>query len=142
MTVIAAAPNVRAQILGALKADAPLVALLADGVASIFPRIKVDPARSRKPFIFWGYEGGGPRREASPDIGIWKFAVHDYPVNGLWTVDRIIDRIRWIYNGATWEPATETLPAYWSQYAGSSGELVDPGWSTIFRIARVQVTQS
>lgn len=140
--IVAAAVNVRAQLYQHAGADATLTAMLPNGAASILPRPRIDPNQVARPFVWLRYEGGGPVGEAAPDLGVWAFEIHDKPVMGFVAIDEIVARLKWIFNGATWEPATSGLPAYWSQWAGASGELLDTGFQTAKRIARIQVFAS
>lgn len=137
---IDAAPSVRAQVYAALEGDGPLLALLPNGIGCILPRAGIDPQKVARPFLFVRYEGGAPPGEASPDLGTWVIEVHERPGYGLVKVDALIARLRWIFDGARWDPATDGLArAYVSDWAGATGEVADQGWSTIKRLARLQV---
>ncbi len=140
--VIVAAPSVRAMIYATLEADAGLLALLPNGAMSILPRQNMDPAKVARPFIYFRLEGvGGGGTDM--DTATWAFEVHDRPGFGLWSIDRIIDRLRWLLNHKQWPHPTASMerPRN-SHYAGASGEMPDDGWSTIKRIARFQIIQS
>lgn len=151
MTVVAAAPNVRMQLFTHLESDATLLAMLPQGINSILPRrvpgsggqwTTIDPASRKTPFIFVRHEGRGPVGDMQPELGTWAFEVHEAPDYLYADVDRILARIKWIFDGAEWQTATATLPAYVSTWAGASGELPDPGLQTMKRIGRIQVLQS
>lgn len=150
MTVVAAASNIRTQLFTHLESDATLLGMLPQGVNSILPRRvlsggqwrEVDPAAAQKPFIFVSFDGGGPVGYMQPDSSTYALEVHDRPGYGYVDIDRILAQLKWRLDGAEWQPATATLPAYHSWWAGASGELPDPGLQTMKRIGRIQVLQS
>jgi hypothetical protein len=142
VTTVAAGPSTRAIIYATLEADATLLALLADGAASILPRAKIDPALVHKPFVLVRFEGTGGGGD-DMDVLTFGIEVHDRPQFGLWNIDRIIDRIKWLFNHKDWPiPASSSERPRKSAYAGASGEVTDEGWATIKRIARVRVITS
>ncbi len=143
MLPIAARPNFRDQVFAVLEGDATLLAYLANGVNSLLPRKGIDPATAKTPFVFLRIEGVGSTGLDNLDRTVLAFEVHDRPGYGLVAVDKIVARLKVLFNHRRWEmPTAGTEWARRSWWAGATGELVDQGWNTVKRIARVQVFQS
>lgn len=143
MLPITAAPNVRAQVFAVLEGDATLLALLPNGASSILPRQHIDPAKVATPFVFVRLEGSGSTGLDNLDRAVWAFEVHDRPGYGLWKIDRIVDRLRVLFQHRRWAwPTGSSEHPRRSWWAGVTGELTDQGFNTLKRIARVQLYQS
>lgn len=136
---VPAGSNIRDQLMDALEADSALTELLADGATSVLPRRGVDPNKARTPFALVRYEGGGQAGEADPEIGTWAVEIHDKPGYGLVSIDAAVLAIKRRLRNADWARNSAGGRAYRSEWAGATGELVDQGYGTIKRIARIRV---
>lgn len=149
MLPIAAAPNIRAQVFAVLEADVVLVDpyslrnYLPNGVNSILPRPHIDPGTAKGPFLFMRFEGEGSTGLDNLDRLVVAIEVHDWPGYGLWKIDRIVDRVLWLFNHRRWLwPTASMEKPRRSWRAGATGELPDPGWNTLKRVARFQLYKS
>jgi|GEM_PF-4696535 len=140
--MIVVAESTRAMNYATLEADAVYLALMAGGVSSILPRARLDPATAPTPFTWIRFEGVGAGGDDMDRLMI-AFEVHDRPGFGYWKIDRAIDRIKWMYNHKVWPvPTGSTERPRRSSYAGATGELIDQGWNTIKRVARIAIITS
>lgn len=140
---IAAGANTRDILMSTIEEDATLLALLAGGINSVLPRKSVKLAEGTPtPFVYVRLEGVGGGGD-DMDTGTWAVEVHDRPGYGLVSVDKIVARLKVLFNHQVWPvPSGSTERPRRSWWAGATGELPDEGVKTIKRIARVQITQS
>jgi hypothetical protein len=142
-TGIAAGANIRDIVFATLEADTSvLLPLLSNEVSRILPRRDIDVTKVHRPFIFIRLEGVAGGGDAM-DQGVWAIEVHDRPGYGLERIDRIVDRLKVLFNHKPWPtPSGSTERPRKSWWAGATGELPDDPLKTIKRIARFQLVQS
>jgi hypothetical protein len=140
--VIASGASIRDIVYSTIEADSTLLALLTGGANSVLPRRGIDPGKAAKPFVFVRLEGIGGGGD-NMDTGTWAIEVHDRPGYGLLTIDKIVDRLKVLFNHQNWPKPSGSIErprkSYW---AGATGELPDDGLNTLKRIARFQIIQS
>lgn len=144
--IVPSAPNQRMQLYQVLESDSVLHGpdMLPQGPGSVLPRLGATPEAAIRPFLFVRLEGSGSRGNDDLDLATWVIEAHDLPDAGLWTIDRIMERIKWLFNGAFWQPTTATgsSQAFRSWWLGRTGELPDAGFDTTKALGRVQVVVS
>lgn len=143
---VIAAPDIRSQIYGVLQRDTALYGpnLLQRSNTAILPIANFNAATAPKPFLFVRMEGQSSRGDDDMKQETWVIEVHQDPAKGPTTIDRLMDRIQWLFDGAVWEPTTGTSPrrGYRSWWAGRTGEFPDEGFGSNKAIGRFQLVAS
>lgn len=141
--IVASAPDIFTQALQHLSTDAQLVALLPGG---ILPRLGVPPVHQLTPETPGAFvlvrEGPevplGPGQAGRITLYI---EAHDLPAHGRYTIRKAIERVKWLFDDAEWQPCTDSMRhpsrSYWQQ---TIGPLPDDGYTTIKYIGTLRLT--
>jgi hypothetical protein len=133
--------DIRDQIYSYLENDVVFMSYLGGDPLRVLPRPDADVQSAARPFVWIHHEGTGSLGDDDINLGTWAVEVHDLPDNLFWTVDRALERLEELFDGAWWErPTISRHRAFRSWWLSESGELTDQGFGTRKKIGRFVMT--